>query len=540
MDTSLGWVANGVDGSQALAAYENGADVWLGSSRSNPPHLHANKDLNVRGQYWHFTINELGMEDISAQIDWIHRVKCAELSSGLHGNARSAGIVGGSINTVGKEDMIAKDLAIVSEEKTRNKPTYHKRSGSDSALSAAHQVNLATGAIMTMRPPNEESIRDYHQNQKKSEVAANNGKQDSRKRNLLFSLLNQFATMMSRKKRCKAGDMISLSFSHDASPGKDNERFSRKEVDQIIECCDDQNGYFEHEPIMDDGLRIRRSQTFSFSPVFPRNCSSVSATDICAVDKNEMTCDGTRISNRDDMTADGFVSLFFQESHEVQDKNACDARDAGQDRDFQVEKCTTDPSIDSKFEFNARNEKISDIDPMLTPDRFSSGGIERLPSEIYSFRTNPANSFHETTEKGNFDQNSIYGKRSGEKLHRIRKHKMIVRKNCVESSNTDFQPNSSQPDPRRFELHIPDSGSETELYRLQAVGHSLGSASLLIYAVLCRLVGRPHRLSKLILLTPAGFHRTPPKVAWPFMYAVPALVKLLRWIRPGMVRISEQ
>ena len=44
-----------------------------------------------------------------------------------------------------------------------------------------------------------------------------------------------------------------------------------------------------------------------------------------------------------------------------------------------------------------------------------------------------------------------------------------------------------------------------EPYRLRAVAHSLGGSSLLVYAVMCRRLGRPHHLYRLILLTPAGF-----------------------------------
>lgn len=40
LDTSMGWVSNGVTGSQAFAAYDQGFDVWLGNSRSNPPRVH--------------------------------------------------------------------------------------------------------------------------------------------------------------------------------------------------------------------------------------------------------------------------------------------------------------------------------------------------------------------------------------------------------------------------------------------------------------------------------------------------------------------
>ena len=41
LDTSIGWVSNGVTGSQAFAAYDMGMDVWLGNSRANPPRRHA-------------------------------------------------------------------------------------------------------------------------------------------------------------------------------------------------------------------------------------------------------------------------------------------------------------------------------------------------------------------------------------------------------------------------------------------------------------------------------------------------------------------
>lgn len=40
LDTSMGWVSNGITGSQAFAAYDQGFDVWLGNSRANPPRDH--------------------------------------------------------------------------------------------------------------------------------------------------------------------------------------------------------------------------------------------------------------------------------------------------------------------------------------------------------------------------------------------------------------------------------------------------------------------------------------------------------------------
>ena len=44
-DTSMGWVSNGVTGSQAFAAYDQGFDVWLGNSRANPPRSHVGAPL---------------------------------------------------------------------------------------------------------------------------------------------------------------------------------------------------------------------------------------------------------------------------------------------------------------------------------------------------------------------------------------------------------------------------------------------------------------------------------------------------------------
>lgn len=94
LDTSMGWVSNGVDGSQAFAAYDRGCDVWLGNTRANPPRAHTDATRSA-AEYWCYTINELGTEDVAAQIDWIHKVKMYELGRG-GGGILEAGIVGGS------------------------------------------------------------------------------------------------------------------------------------------------------------------------------------------------------------------------------------------------------------------------------------------------------------------------------------------------------------------------------------------------------------------------------------------------------------
>ena len=89
LDTPLGWVGNGVTSSHAFAAADAGLDVWLASSRANPPFAHIDADRAPGGlRYWKYTVNEMGLEDVAAQVDHIHVVKCAELAAAAAGAGR--------------------------------------------------------------------------------------------------------------------------------------------------------------------------------------------------------------------------------------------------------------------------------------------------------------------------------------------------------------------------------------------------------------------------------------------------------------------
>ena len=55
--------------------------------------------------YWHYTVNELGMEDVAAQIDHLHVVKCSELRGG------AAGLVAGPL-AHGFQRQAAADAAL--------------------------------------------------------------------------------------------------------------------------------------------------------------------------------------------------------------------------------------------------------------------------------------------------------------------------------------------------------------------------------------------------------------------------------------------
>ncbi|KAK9669011.1 hypothetical protein RND81_13G102700 [Saponaria officinalis] len=78
MDSSLGWVSNGVVGSPAFAAFDQGYDVFLGNFRGLVSREHVDRTISSR-QYWRYSINEHGTKDIPAMIEKIHEVKTAEL-----------------------------------------------------------------------------------------------------------------------------------------------------------------------------------------------------------------------------------------------------------------------------------------------------------------------------------------------------------------------------------------------------------------------------------------------------------------------------
>ncbi|XP_026407831.1 uncharacterized protein LOC113303058 [Papaver somniferum] len=78
LDSSMGWVSNGVVGSPAFAAFDQGYDVFLGNFRGLVSREHVDKGLSSR-QYWRYSVNEHGTQDIPAMIEKINQVKTHEL-----------------------------------------------------------------------------------------------------------------------------------------------------------------------------------------------------------------------------------------------------------------------------------------------------------------------------------------------------------------------------------------------------------------------------------------------------------------------------
>ncbi|ESQ34955.1 hypothetical protein EUTSA_v10006963mg [Eutrema salsugineum] len=78
LDSSMGWVSNGVVGSPAFAAYDQGYDVYLGNFRGLVSRDHVNKNISSK-DFWSYSVNEHATEDIPAMIEKIHDIKTSEL-----------------------------------------------------------------------------------------------------------------------------------------------------------------------------------------------------------------------------------------------------------------------------------------------------------------------------------------------------------------------------------------------------------------------------------------------------------------------------
>ncbi|WVZ70413.1 hypothetical protein U9M48_019084, partial [Paspalum notatum var. saurae] len=78
LDSSMGWVSNGVVGSPAFAAYDQGYDVFLGNLRGLVSREHVDKNISSY-KYWKYSVNEHGTKDMPAIIEEIHKIKTTEL-----------------------------------------------------------------------------------------------------------------------------------------------------------------------------------------------------------------------------------------------------------------------------------------------------------------------------------------------------------------------------------------------------------------------------------------------------------------------------
>lgn len=83
-------------------------------------------------------------------------------------------------------------------------------------------------------------------------------------------------------------------------------------------------------------------------------------------------------------------------------------------------------------------------------------------------------------------------------------------------------------------LNSEDFSKDQQPYQLGVVCHSLGGAVMLMYIIMRQIEAKPHRLSRMILLSPAGFHENSTPVFTIAGYLVLVLGPILAPIIPGL------
>ena len=512
-DTALGWVSNGTQGSQAFAAFDRGADVWLGNCRANPPRAHADASRSGAA-YWCYSINELGMEDVAAQIFRIHAVKTAELGSSRHGGGGGGGfamasVVGGDgsgaaaaalsggggvtatsapspeVTTAAAElpSSSSSSLSAAASLQTGGALHYcnssssnnaavvvlpsprtglHKRSGSDSVLTAQRNITLATermaeGEGGASVPPNEENIKAHHLAALAAAAAAAVAKANGvfgKKRNT---------------KKMKNGDGGDGSSSSSAQQ-KEEHRSNRRSLDSLSRMMSSPSPLAVEELSGGGGDSALLSTSFSTTRL---DSSGEGQQQQTMSNRGSETPPHVEMKEKEDENRMQPSPFMTAASHFV-DRCVDEAAAAVEEEDG-VPLATPPPPPPSARQHNFEKQGI---DVLTTPDRVFADGKEQPPLQ------------------------------------------------WARASDAILPPLQSRQS--QLQSQLP------ELYRLQAIGHSLGGASLLIYAVMCRVLGRPHHLSRLVLLSPGGFHSHYPKIAAPFLYIVPFIIRLLNRFRPGV------
>ncbi|KAH8491755.1 hypothetical protein H0E87_021382, partial [Populus deltoides] len=84
----------------------------------------------------------------------------------------------------------------------------------------------------------------------------------------------------------------------------------------------------------------------------------------------------------------------------------------------------------------------------------------------------------------------------------------------------------SQPD-------LEEETNDDQHYKLCAISHSLGGAAMLMYVITSRIEEKSHRLSRLILMSPAGFHHDSSLVFTAFEYMFLPLAPILACFVPA-------
>lgn len=582
LDTSMGWVSNGVTGSQAFAAFDQGFDVWLGNSRANPPRVHESPEM-MGAAYWHFTVNQLGEEDIAAQVDFIHMTKCNELNEASSHNtshtlkkrrhhyrvrkSHSDTALSGLERDSADEPSALAALKADGQHGASSKQAVNPRTGLAEQPEAAAAPQVGTGAqprrrygLLGLMKRNKSEIgthslvptifKRFHthaQQEVHPQPIAENGIEDDDHDDLFASPRSQLdASSPEIVVHAHQSPSCQLETPSTDIPSQDNQQapdqqpllhqqpaLPKSPFAASVDQSPAPHGHVGTPPMAIPMAHLQPNLSSSAPTESQSHMHQWAAKrGKAGQDPPREQVHQTRASHGDqaDQNGDAETGRGTRAAPSLAPRlsalHGSRSRSRGNLRSDSRQNIRWNDSSES-LAWSSQEDLAQ-----LVPDRASADGVERPPQQGFSVDSvgrHGTNGFAASFALPTGGGGAV---RPQESMRQEHDDGDLV---AAEQDKVSGDHGSQRSSHRGSHTgHQQGSGAQQEPYRLRAVGHSLGGASLLIYAVTRSMRGKPTHLSRLILLTPAGFQQNYPKAAAPFLWVLPPLVWALHWIRPGV------
>ena len=501
MDTSMGWVGNGVTGSHAFAAFDAGSDVWLANSRANPPCAHVDcPRMDPRGlRYWRYTVNEMAMEDVAAQVDHVHVVKMQELRPAAWWRRGSGGADA--------------DSGANGDEGHRSAELHRRAAGEQPAPFPPPPPNASN------RPPASVLERGF------ARVAA-------------ADAAATLATPAGRV-RPSASDSDLVSSPGRLGGGGGGEATGGGGGGNAPENAAEEGAVTSTPRLASVAVLAAAAASAPESAAAPPNEATLRAAVVAGGAEGVLPARSILRSQASEAAAFASSASYQREQEEgvVWRRNAPGSAPLtrGRGREATPPPATT-VTTTTTAAAAARTSPLSPL-PRARPLAASAASTPIRPnasstSSVAAAAQAAARAAAAASEDG----------------LRRRRHRGEAGNTAAAPANAGgggegaFLSAAAAAQVAAAEARSPSTSPSSiappEPYRLTAVGHSMGGAALLIYSVMCRVVRRPHHLSRLVLLSPAGFQSKPPLLSRPFIRMVPMWTAFLdkvvgRFFVPG-------
>jgi len=514
MDTSMGWVGNGVTGSHAFAAFDAGSDVWLANSRANPPCAHVDcPRMDPRGlRYWRYTVNEMAMEDVAAQVDHVHVVKTQELrpaawwsGAGAGGGAGASGdSAGGPSGGEGEPRQRAASEQPASASPPPSRPPASVLERGFARVAAADAAATLASAAGRVRP----SASDSDLVSFSSGLAGGRGGDAASEEGAGAAAAAAAAAVASHLTPHLASVAVlaaAAAADSGAATAPPNEATLRAAI-----VAGGAEGVLPARSI----LRHQASEAAALLASSSSSSSSAAGT-------------GWR------RNAPGSAPPA---------RGGGGARHGGTPPPAAAAAANTAAMPPSPLP-RARPLAAS---AASTPSRpgascYAPSVAATAAAAAAAAATATARAAAAASEDA-LRRRRCRGEAEGAAAAADRAGVGVGGEGAFLSAAAAAQVAAAAAEEDRLSPATSpsssSSSSSSEPYRLTAVGHSMGGAALLMYAVMCRVVRRPHHLSRLVLLSPAGFQSKPPLLSRPFIRMVPLWTAFLdkvvgRFFVPG-------